>query len=495
MSRTIWIDVEGLFQYARANPRPSGIQRIEYELCRALASLPDAGAAIRFVRHAPLRNSFQIVPFQQVEALYGGMVAPRDGGRPRRAIRRRARAPDTAPPRAAGEAGSGAPRQALKLVVYRFPDTIRAPLIDLLVHQRDACAALMALARASAGAGVAWARGMVRRLAAPSGAAAADPAFPPDAFDARAGSGDLLLMLGAPWFHPDYAAVIGRARQRHGLRFAMLVYDIIPLRRPEWVEHGLARLFTSCMRDLLPLADALPTISRFSAEDVERYAAETGLRLRARPRPIPVGTGFTRPTVGADAASAADRMPPPAGSYALIVSTIEARKNHVLLLRVWRRLLDDLPAASVPTLVFAGHVGWLVADLMEQLDNAGYLGGKIVLCLDPTDGELAALYRGCLFTLFPSFYEGWGLPVTESLGFGRPCLASNATSLPEAGGALARYFDPDNAAEAYRLIRETILDPEGLLAWQARVAREFRPVSWEDSARALCLALDADAAG
>ncbi len=87
--------------------------------------------------------------------------------------------------------------------------------------------------------------------------------------------------------------------------------------------------------------------------------------------------------------------------------------------------------------------------------------------------------------MFPSFYEGWGLPVTESLAFGRPCVISNATSLPEAGGTLARYFDPDDLNEAYRVIRATIADREGLSVWQARIAREFHPVSWEDSARSL----------
>ncbi|MDT8349839.1 glycosyltransferase, partial [Roseomonas mucosa] len=92
----------------------------------------------------------------------------------------------------------------------------------------------------------------------------------------------------------------------------------------------------------------------------------------------------------------------------------------------------------------AGRVGWLVADLMQQLENAEWLGGKIRLVRDPSDEELLALYRGCRFTLFPSLFEGWGLPVSESLALGRPCIASNRTSLPEAGGALARYFDPDD---------------------------------------------------
>jgi glycosyltransferase involved in cell wall biosynthesis len=135
--------------------------------------------------------------------------------------------------------------------------------------------------------------------------------------------------------------------------------------------------------------------------------------------------------------------------------------------------------------VFAGRVGWLVADLMQQLDNTGWLDGRIVLVEDPTDAELATLYRGCLFTLFPSLYEGWGLPVTESLAFGKPCIASNVTAVPEAGGSLARYFDPENVAEATRVIRATIEDRAGLAAWEEQVRREFRPVPWEAAADCL----------
>jgi glycosyltransferase involved in cell wall biosynthesis len=176
---------------------------------------------------------------------------------------------------------------------------------------------------------------------------------------------------------------------------------------------------------------------------------------------------------------------PPAGSYALFVSTIEARKNHALLFRVWRRLLEEMPADRVPTLVFAGRVGWLIGDLMQQIANTDHLDGKLIIIEDPTDAELTALYRGCLFTLFPSFFEGWGLPVTESLAFGKPCIISNRTSLPEAGGKLARIFDPDNLHDAYHIIRQTIEDRPGLARWEAEVQREFQPVPWSATVEAI----------
>ena len=193
--------------------------------------------------------------------------------------------------------------------------------------------------------------------------------------------------------------------------------------------------------------------------------------------------------------SPAPRTPrlPPAGSYALIVSTIEARKNHLLLFRVWRRMLEEMPRDRVPTLVFAGRVGWLVDDLIRQIANTSNLDGKLMLIENPTDAELLALYEGCMFTMFPSFFEGWGLPVTESLALGKPCLTSDRTSLPEAGGTLARRFDPDNLHDAYRAIREVIDDPAALAQWEAQVRREFQPVSWSATADALLAGLNVSA--
>jgi glycosyltransferase involved in cell wall biosynthesis len=307
-----------------------------------------------------------------------------------------------------------------------------------------------------------------------------------DAFAQQSAPGDILLVLGSPWSHPNYAQLVRTQRQR-GLQFALLVYDLIPLRRPEWCDRGLVRIFRSWFESVFPLCDHVFAISRASAADVERYALERGLKLSGPVIPIPIGTSFG----AADGSVSAARTPrlPRAGSYALVVSTIEARKNHLLLFRVWRRMLEEMPVHLVPTLVFAGRVGWLVDDLMRQIANTNNLDGKLVLIENPTDSELMALYEGCQFTMFPSFFEGWGLPVTESLALGKPCLTSDRTSLPEAGGDLARRFDPDNLHDAYRQIREVVQDPAGLARWEAQVRREFKPVPWSDSAEALLTTL------
>src|SRR5205807_8834068 len=93
--------------------------------------------------------------------------------------------------------------------------------------------------------------------------------------------------------------------------------------------------------------------------------------------------------------------------YVLYVSTIELRKNHRLLVRVWQRLLERHGANLVPNLIFAGKIGWLVEDLLADLEASNYLNGKIILLRSLSDAQLQQAYRSCLFTVFPSLCEGW----------------------------------------------------------------------------------------
>jgi hypothetical protein len=477
-ARTYWVDVEDFFQYFLANPRPSGIQRLVFE---ALSVLPDCARMspeaprIAFVRHTRDASLLREVPFaslvQVLEASAHAATAPpsplRSAGRKRH--------------RRAAPARTGLRHAAIRLL-ERLPPAIGEPLLRAGVLQLAAVRHVRLLVEALSGP-------TARQQAASTNDLSGPPSTPMSgAFPGR--PGDVFLILGAAWVHSQYGALLQQLRAQYGLVPILLMYDLIPLRRPEWCAADLVHDFSAWLAATLPHCTKLLAISRATAADVEAYAKETGLTLAGPVTPIPIGTGFTSgPSPTTDPPARGLPMP---GSYVLFVSTLEARKNHTLLFRVWRRLLTDLPRDTVPTLVFAGRVGWLVADLMQQLENANWLDGKIRLIRDPTDAELAALYRGCQFTLFPSLFEGWGLPVSESFAHGRPCLTSNATSLPESGGELARYFDPDDLEDACRAVRAVIEDPAGLQAWRDRVAREFRHVPWERTADAILAACRVD---
>jgi glycosyltransferase involved in cell wall biosynthesis len=144
----------------------------------------------------------------------------------------------------------------------------------------------------------------------------------------------------------------------------------------------------------------------------------------------------------------------------------------------------------VPNLVFAGKIGWLVDDLLNDLEASDYLNGKIILLRSLSDAELQQAYRSCLFTVFPSLSEGWGLPIAESLAHGKFCVASNHTSIPEAGGNLVDYFDPLNEADALAKIERPLIDPGYLAAREAQLRAEYRLRTWGDCVHALIGALD-----
>jgi glycosyltransferase involved in cell wall biosynthesis len=450
----LFVDVEDLFIYARNTPRPSGIQRMCFEIYSALQQRYGAAGQVLFVRQAAGPQGFRTVPWDAVLATYEGLSRPVPPAAP---------PPEPPPPplrhRFARHVSPGL-RLALGLFRRDLIGTVRHGLRVLLELAR------LLRPRAPAIDDIAWTGGEdVASLAQP---------------------GDVLVVLGSPWSQTGYAARLAPMRARHGMRFALLVHDIIPVRRPEWCDAGLVRDFMAWFDAMLPLCDHIFANSRYTAGDVERFAEERHLAI---PRPVtalPIGTSFT--AFGPPAGTLRAGLPA-AGGYVLFVSTIEARKNHMLMLRVWRRLLETMPPEQVPVLIFAGRVGWLVADLMRQLANCRYLDGHIRIVEDPSDVELIALYKGCLFTVFPSLFEGWGLPVSESLAMGKPCVVARATSLPESAGPLARYFDPENTADATAAIRAVLEDRPALAAWTAQVQAEFRPVPWDDTARTLMEAL------
>lgn len=475
MSRplTIWIDVEDIFAFARhGGNRPTGIQRLSFELCKAIVARRGNGESIHFVCHDELRGSFAKVEWSEVEAVFAGLTQQQEE-------REERPQPVRPTPRMRFERWL---RDLLRPFAASLPGELRAPLARMLWSQFDAVMAVGALAR---GIVHLLARCIRRPPVAQPAAADEDTVF-----KREVARGDVLFIPGAAFIHAEYPALIARTKREYGVRVALLLYDIIPVRRPEFVDRVHAESFRRWLDGILPLCDHLFAISRSAAGEAEDHARRVGLVLRDRVHPIPIGSGFS---TNLAAVPAQANLPTP-GTYVLFVSTIEARKNHGLLVRVWRRLLEELPADQVPSLVFAGRVGWMVEDLMQQLRNTDFLDGKIILVTHPTDAELAALYRGCLFTVFPSLYEGWGLPVSESLSFGKPCVISTATSLPEAGGTLARYFDPENVTDAVRVIRDVLADRAGLAEWQQRVVREFRPVAWEVTAEAVVSALERNAA-
>jgi glycosyltransferase involved in cell wall biosynthesis len=165
-------------------------------------------------------------------------------------------------------------------------------------------------------------------------------------------------------------------------------------------------------------------------------------------------------------------------AFVLCVGTLEVRKNHQLLYHLWHRLVE-LSGDRVPPLVLAGRPNWGTAELLGQIAADPVVRGRLILLATPTDAELLWLYRHCLFTLFPSYYEGWGLPVAESLAHGKYCICSRAASLPEIAGELIDYHDPFDLVGCQQLVERALFEPGFLPTRQGRVRDGFRTTTWE----------------
>ena len=177
-----------------------------------------------------------------------------------------------------------------------------------------------------------------------------------------------------------------------------------------------------------------------------------------------------------------------ARDYVLYVSTFETRKNHRLLLQIWKELHRER-GNDCPMLVVVGMFGWGVNDLWAEMQASEvWAAGRIVMLHHVSDALLAHLYRGCAFTVFPSFYEGWGLAATESLAYGKLALVSDVPALREASQDLCPAIHPLDFPNWYRTLVRFLDDPAARAALETRIRAEYLPRRWADFSRDLLAA-------
>ena len=304
---------------------------------------------------------------------------------------------------------------------------------------------------------------------------------------------DTLLIAGAFWIHDRLDRSLARMLDQ-GTVLGLLVHDLIPLTHPHLVSAATASAFVAPAIKAFPLFNFLITTSAFVAGQARSLLANEVGRVPATwTTPLP-----HRSIAAASGDHVVARFLPEAvlgsvagGPFVLCVCTIEARKNHMLLYRVWAGLLRKYGGEAVPRLVLVGRWGWEVEEFRRALDASDSLDGHIIVLSDVGDEMLAGLYERCLFTVFPSFAEGWGLPVGESLAAGKVCIASRATAIPEVGGDFCAYFDPHDVLDAFAAIERPIVDRQWLSDCERRAAAEFRPRSWTDTSSDLLRTLRA----
>lgn len=289
-------------------------------------------------------------------------------------------------------------------------------------------------------------------------------------------AGDVLISIGLDWDHP-YVSEFHRIAKNGGIKIITCCYDLIPVIYPQFCVGDVASKFTEYLYRLSWGSSGVLCISEQTRRDYEALCLKIGA-----PQPptcvITLGDSLSDQT-GEISEQINDLMARP---FILFVSTIERRKNHEVLYRAYHLLCKAGQRDLLPIMVFVGMPGWGVGDLLKDIEIDPLTQDLIVQLNHVSDAELNNLYKNALFCVYPSLYEGWGLPVAEALALGKALLVSDQGSLPEVGGDLVAYLPPWNAQAWADGILDLLTSPEKIKAMESRVRQEYKVHRWAETA-------------
>jgi len=256
---------------------------------------------------------------------------------------------------------------------------------------------------------------------------------------------------------------------RSNVRPVYFVHDLIPITRPEFCRPGETEKHVIRMRTVLRTAAGVIGNSQATLDELVFFATEEGL-----PSPPSVAAWL-----GTDTFTVASNTANPDRPTFVVLSTIEARKNHMMLLDIWSRLIDRL-FDKAPRLLIIGQRGWEAEDVFKRLDEDKKLRGHVIELNDCPDAELARHLASARALLFPSLAEGYGLPLVEALGSGVPVIASDVPVFREIGGDIPKFVDASASADWIAAILDYAQDNSASRAAQIERMQGFRTPTWDD---------------
>lgn len=290
--------------------------------------------------------------------------------------------------------------------------------------------------------------------------------------------GDVVISVGQKLDTKEMPSFL-LIKKQINLQLKFLCHDLMPINYPQFVVSGNDSLFARYINQVIKVADYFYCNSEYTKNELTDYY----LRMNTPPPPMGVVT------LGCDLYTKKYTDRPNAflkyitsQKYLLYVSTIEARKNHQLIYDMYIKLIEQ-GVENLPKVYFVGRRGWKVDELLKKLDSDDRIKDQIVVADNISDTELVLLYQKCWFTIYPSFIEGYGLPVAESLSFGKYCLSSNAGSLPEAGGEFIDYINPYDLEKWREKFLFLINHPEYIAQKEQYIQKHYKAVSWQSCAK------------
>jgi len=282
------------------------------------------------------------------------------------------------------------------------------------------------------------------------------------------------LTFWLPWQAELFHSLAQRPPAFHFKREIVTVFDIFPITGDEYSSGDFRRKFSALLREAVGRATCVITSSRYTAEQLLAHTSVSASKLRI----IPLGVDPPSLTLSpGERLAARERLVGEGNHMILSVGVLQTRKNTLNALRA----LETLPERY--RLMLVGGNGYGSEAIHEYIRRQG-LAPRVQVRGYVALSDLRALYQSASALLFPSWEEGFGLPVLEAMANGLPVVASRTASLPEVGGEAALYVDPHDPQDIAEKVRRAVEDSElrGKMIQQGlERAREF---SWRRVAEA-----------
>ena len=220
-------------------------------------------------------------------------------------------------------------------------------------------------------------------------------------------------------------------QRKYNMQLIFFVHDLIPIEYPEYCSIGEDIRHKKKMDYILTHAQGIITNSDVTLADLKKYAKNTN-------QPMPISKSAL---LASSVLTHTSHTRPIDKPYFVILSTIEPRKNHILILNLWRRLFANL-GPQTPHLVIIGKRGWECENIVDLLDRSPSFKDTVTELSSCKDEELSRYLHHCQALLFPSFIEGYGLPLIEALTLSVPIIASDIPVFREIAKDIPEYRDP-----------------------------------------------------
>ena len=264
-----------------------------------------------------------------------------------------------------------------------------------------------------------------------------------------------------------------------GIPVVVTVHDVSFLEHPEYFTTARRSQLRLTVGHTVKSAARILTVSEFSRDAILRaYDIDPG-KVRA----IPNAANPEFRVIGRERAQRSVRnLLRFEAPFVLSVGDLQPRKNQIGLIEAFSKLLTDCPQLN-HHLVLTGKSTWFTPKVIEAARSCGF-ASRIHFTGFVSDEDLLELYNACDCFVFPSFYEGFGLPILEAMACGRAVACSNTSSMPEVADGAGLLFDPHQAGEITRALRDILLDSELRARMERLGLQRAAAFSWKKSAHA-----------